>query len=148
MYAEAPQLRKHLAEAFADVPCPYPELENLDHGKLLELTLDLAGLSAEALRYILPLILKEILDYGPDYGPGYFGGLKFETVIDNLNVLSVFPAGRARLIEQKKARFASFTPNECAALTEWLLTVREWNEPAVAFMLEDINTALTYWTER
>ena len=148
MYAEAPQLRKHLAEAFADVPCPYPGLENLDHGDLLELSLDLSAIVDESFHYILPRILEEILDYGPEYGPGIFGSMKFETVIDNLNVLSVFPEGRARLIEQKKARFASFTSEQIAALTEWLLTVRDWNEEAVICMLEDINATLTYWTER
>lgn len=148
MFAEAPLLRKHLAEAFADVSCPYPELENLDHSNLLELSLDLSVLPDESFHYILPRILEEILDYGPEYGPGIFGSLKFETVIDNLNVLSVFPEGRARLIEQKKARFTSFTPEQIAALTEWLLTVREWNEGAVICMLEDINATLTYWAER
>ncbi len=144
MYAEASQLRKHLTEAFADVPCPYPELENLDHVKLLELSLDLSGLLNKSFHYVLPRVLEDILNYGP----GLVSDLEFEEVIHNLNVLSVLPEGRSGLIEQKKARFNSFTPEQIAALTEWLLTVRDWNEGTVMVTLEDIDTALTYWTER
>lgn len=145
MFAEAPQLRKHLAEAFAGVPCPHPELENLDHDKLLELSMMLNGsLPDESFHYVLPRVLEDILNYGP----GLVSDLEFEWLIYSLNVFSVLPPGRARLIEQKKAKFARFTPEQTAALTEWLLIIREWNERAVTVMLEDIDAALTYWVER
>lgn len=101
------------------------------------------GLPDESFHYVLPRVLEDILNYGP----GLVSDLEFEWLIYSLNVFSVLRLGRARLIEQKKARFARFTPEQTAALTEWLLTIREWNERAVIVMLEDIDAALTYWAE-
>jgi len=159
-------VRQNLEKAFADVPNPtdtrsMPPLIS-DRAILIdsdaELRTNLILFTTEDFQFILPEVLTNLLDTDNRDG--------IHSVIYMLNVLSYEPEERLAQTERlfgkdfaeqvclnnitsreaKLQRFANFTPQQAAAVRDWLLVAQTWQE------LEkdkwEVDAAFQYWNKR
>lgn len=136
-----------LLEAFADVPCPYPD-ENHDYSGAYWSGMReyLGHLSAAELAWHLPHVLLSFFD---DPAKKFF-----EMVVATLDPARAAALGSvarkdavcARDLAERRHRFDSYTLSQCTAVASWLLHTTTWDE--YLFFPRVVDGALNYWALR
>jgi hypothetical protein len=161
--ARKERIRELLREAFADVPCPYKEvdIDGLNHEIYHEVCKELNVLTSEGVHFYLPRILEDFLDCETNqsasseelnlvvrYLNGNWNESGFEWLRDHAGE-DVFDAAvkeQKHLSEQKEKTFAHFNNDQALAIHAWLLFVR--NSQKTGIHLRELDGAINYWEKR
>jgi len=136
------RVRRMLRQAFAEVPCPPTFSAEGECGPLLhdvstELRRDFYNYEPEEIRYLLPLILEEMMDTrtGDD--------IETEDAERLVLQLDPFMLDDPLVSKIKLAQFANFTAQQRGAICEWLRFARHWND--LNRFSDWVDAAIRYW---
>jgi hypothetical protein len=136
---------ERLHKAFQDVPCPksFKDAEAcgpLDHGVALNLRKSFYHYEPEEVHYLLPLILIDLVQTrtGDD--------IETEDAEQLVLQLDPFSVNNDLVRENKLELFRDLTPDQTAAVCEWLRLARTWED--LKRFRHWVDAAISYWCKQ
>jgi len=156
-------IRALLRKAFANVPCPYKEVNTarLGHDAFRKLRTELNLFTPEAVQFYLPRVLEDLLDThtndpvnseDSDAVVRYLNGLCSTSDFEWLKEYGGEGAFKAASDEQTQLRhrkaveFAIITNKQAFAIHQWLLLAQSWED--LILQPKEVEGAIAYWKER